>query len=280
MSLPQSLTGDSWQLDGFDVDAYLARIGVERAAPSVGLLERLHEAHVRTLPFGNVDVLLGAHPGVVPATVQQQLVVRRRGGYCFEHGQLFAAAALDLGFGVRRRLGRAVSPDNPRTHMTVLVEAEGRWFLADPGFGFSVRGPIPVQDRAVRNDGGRVFDLALEPSEGTERWVLRREGTALHFVEPLPVQPVDVHTGHQITSLGLASDRFTRNLIVGRHTDEGHVTVTQNTRTVRPDNRPTVHERITPAEAVDTVRDLGIVLVDDEPERLRRVLAELAAIAP
>src|SRR5690606_19794317 len=136
-----------------------------------------------------------------------------------------------------------------------------------------------LRDGASVSEGGRSFALERQPTEEADRWVLSREGETLHLVEPLPVQPVDVHTGHQITSLGLANDRFTRNLIVTRHTPDGHVTVTQNTRTVRPDHAPTTHEQITPVEAVDTVRDLGIVLVDDEPERLRRVLAELHPVA-
>lgn len=280
MSLSRALTGESWHLEDFDVDAYLARIGVERAEPTVEFLNRMHEAHVRSIPFGNVEVLLGQHPGVAPATVQRQLVERHRGGYCFEHGQLFAAAATGLGFPVRRRLGRAGSQHNARTHMTVLVEAEGEWFLADPGFGFSIRRPIQLRHGASRGQGGRVFTLALQHGDDTDRWVLSRDGDPLHFVEPLSVQPVDVHTGHKITSLGLANDRFTRNLIVTRHTPEGHVTVTQSTRTVRPDNAPTEHEQITPAQAVDAVRELGIVLVGDEPETLRRVLAELPSLTP
>lgn len=264
----QILSGESWHAHEFDVPTYLERVEVEAAAPSLALLERLLEAHVRRFPFGNVDVLLGAHPGVAPGAVQRQIVTLGRGGYCFEHAQLFAGIAEDLGFEVRRRLGRVHSPHAPRTHMTLEVRTEGEWFLADPGFGFSMRGPIALRDGAVRREGGRMFELAA--CEGG--WSLNRDGVLQHIIESARVQPIDVQVGHLVTSLGLASDRFVGNLIAARHMPEGHVTVTQGTRTVRSDGAATVHERITRAEAVEAVRELGVVLSDEEAARLLRVI--------
>lgn len=130
--------GEPWRTELFDLPAYFQATGVVHGEPSLEMLTRLHEAHVRTFPFANVDVLLGHAHGVDPETVQDQLVRRRRGGYCFEHAQIFAAALEHLGFTVRRALGRVHRIDNSRTHMTVVVQAEGRRWLCDPGFGFSL----------------------------------------------------------------------------------------------------------------------------------------------
>jgi hypothetical protein len=47
-----------WQSERLDLDAYLARIGVPAASPSRKALDELHEAHVRTFTFDNIDVLL------------------------------------------------------------------------------------------------------------------------------------------------------------------------------------------------------------------------------
>jgi arylamine N-acetyltransferase len=49
----------TWDTDSFDLDAYLARIGGQRAEASVETLYDLHRAHVRAIPFENVVVILG-----------------------------------------------------------------------------------------------------------------------------------------------------------------------------------------------------------------------------
>ena len=84
---------DPWEIESLDLDGYLARLGVPARPPSRAALDELHEAHVRTFTFDNIDVLLGDHPGVGLAAVQGKFVGRGRGGYCFEHSTLFAAAA-------------------------------------------------------------------------------------------------------------------------------------------------------------------------------------------
>src|SRR4029453_4686948 len=101
------MTEHPWQIERLDLDAYLARIDVSRQSPSRSALDRLLEAHVRRFTFDNIDVLLEQHPGVGLDAVQSKFVGRGRGGYCFEHGTLFAAALERLRFTVartRRRL--------------------------------------------------------------------------------------------------------------------------------------------------------------------------------
>lgn len=122
--MPADLTGSSWRTEDFDIPAYLQRIGIEPGPASLELLEAVHQAHVRTLPFTNVDILLGTYPGAAPAAVQRQLIERRRGGYCFAHGLLMAAALEHLGFEVTRHLGRVGSPDRARTHTSLEVRLD------------------------------------------------------------------------------------------------------------------------------------------------------------
>src|SRR5262249_15843713 len=112
---------DPWQIDRLDLDAYLARVAVPARPPSRAALDELHEAHVRTFTFDNIDVLLDQHPGVDLDAVQAKFVGRGRGGYCFEHGTLFAAALERLGYPVARRLGRVAGSSGARTHCVVVV---------------------------------------------------------------------------------------------------------------------------------------------------------------
>ena len=73
-------------------------------------------------------------------SIQRKLVGARRGGYCFEHNLLFRGVLDALGFrtrslGARVVWGRTDAEMPARTHMLLLVDLEGRTYLADVGFG-------------------------------------------------------------------------------------------------------------------------------------------------
>lgn len=101
---------DPWGCERLNLDVYLGCIGVVARAPSLDALRELHEAHVRTFTFDNIDVLLGRGPVVDLPAIDAKFVGRHRGGYCFEHATLFAAALVRLGYLVERRLGRVGDP--------------------------------------------------------------------------------------------------------------------------------------------------------------------------
>ncbi|MEU5468123.1 arylamine N-acetyltransferase family protein [Kocuria salsicia] len=267
-------TAQEWQIDAVDVPAYLAALGVEPASPSLDLLEHLHRAHVSTFPFSNVEVLLGEHPGVEPATVFDQVVVRRRGGYCFEHSQLFSAALQTLGFTVRRALGRVRSLQSARTHMTVLVDLDGARYLCDPGFGFSITGPIALDDGARRVEGDRTFSVGRVPDEGWPLFSLNRDGEMEHVLDESTVHPADVRMGHLMTSTGEDSV-FRQHLMVMRHTPQGHVTVTEGGVTVRWPGERRSHEELGVDRVVGLVRELDVRVSDAETEELARIVAGL-----
>jgi N-hydroxyarylamine O-acetyltransferase len=125
----------------FDLDAYLARIGHDgpRAA-TAAVLADLHRLHPQAIPFENLDPFLGRPVPLDVASLQEKLVRSRRGGYCFEHNLLFMHAVQALGFEVAPLAARVLwdHPDDaftPLTHMLLRVEADGRQWLADVGFG-------------------------------------------------------------------------------------------------------------------------------------------------
>jgi N-hydroxyarylamine O-acetyltransferase len=85
----------------FDLPGYLARIRLPvdtPLPPTRGTLAAILTAHMATVPFENFDVLLGRPVRLDLASLQSKLVGARRGGYCFEHSTLLAAALGALGF--------------------------------------------------------------------------------------------------------------------------------------------------------------------------------------
>jgi len=129
--------------------AYFAKIEFDRL-PDVSLktLFALHRAHLRHITYENLDVQLGREVSLDLDKVFDKLVVRRRGGWCFEMNHLFAWALREIGFDVRMVCGavnRAESGDAAAfNHMVLLVELD-QTYVADVGFGNGFLEPLPLR---------------------------------------------------------------------------------------------------------------------------------------
>ncbi|WP_353951969.1 arylamine N-acetyltransferase [Knoellia sp. S7-12] len=283
---------DPWLTDALDLDAYLARIGVGREAPSREALARLQSAHVRTFTFDNIDVLLGTHPGVSLPAIQEKFVVRGRGGYCFEHASLFAAVLHNLGYAVTRHLGRVGDPElAPRTHLTVMVDLDGERLLCDPGFGRSPLAPIPWVDGAdVTTEGWRHGIRKVSDGTGDAWEVLQHNGAEwelMHTIDSLPVRPVDVAMGHHWTSTQPASHFMTSLMCVSHGTDSDGtaliVALTEKAVTIRRPGQPTEHRSITPDDyesLPELIDSLGANLTAQELLALVDVVRRLRSKNP
>lgn len=203
---------DEWAVGKLDLDAYLRRIGYAGPAePSEAALAALHRAHLAAIPFENLAIMLGDGVRVDLESIQAKLVYGRRGGYCYEHGQLFGAALERIGFGVDRLLAR-VGPDGeparPRTHLTLRVRAGSGIWLADVGFGSSP--PAPLSLRGLRSGprsgpqdlDGWIYETVPGDNDGT--WKVRElqggEWVTLFRFEDQPVYPADVVMSNHYTA--------------------------------------------------------------------------------
>lgn len=83
------------------IDAYLARIGARRpAAPDAASLRELQEHHLSTVPFENLSIHLDERITLTEDALFDKIVMRRRGGFCYELNGAFAALLRGLGFDV------------------------------------------------------------------------------------------------------------------------------------------------------------------------------------
>ncbi|MFC7404277.1 arylamine N-acetyltransferase family protein [Georgenia alba] len=273
---------DLWGVDRLDLEGYFARVDLPPRVPSRSALDELHERHVRTFSFDNIDVLLGQHPGVDLEAVQGKFVGRGRGGYCFEHSTLFAAVLQRLGYEVRRHLGRVGDPAagtmQGRTHMTVEVVLDGERLLCDPGFGLSLMRPIPIADGAEEGHLGWRYRL-LDTQWG---WQLQRHRDGgwevMHNTDELEVRPVDTVMGHYFTST-FPGYHFTTGLMLTMHGPDRHTSVSTDAVTVRRPGRPTEHRQLRDGELRDLLHELGVPLTPEEEDRLVARVAELRSRA-
>ena len=158
-----------------DLAAYFERIGFSgpaRPAPTLDTLRALHLLHPQTIPFENLDVLIGRPVRLDLESVQRKLVESRRGGYCYEHNLLFRSVLQTLGFRVRSFAGRVLwgrdAPEMPaRTHMLLLVDLDEGTFLTDVGFGgMTLSAPLALQtglEQITPHGAFRLDDAGGEP---------------------------------------------------------------------------------------------------------------------
>ncbi|MET9148141.1 arylamine N-acetyltransferase [Streptomyces sp. NPDC004042] len=223
----------------FDLDAYLARIGLRGGRRAgIATLREVHLAHALSVPFENLDALAGRAPSLAPADLVAKMVRGRRGGYCYEQNTLLALALRALGFEVSGLAGRVVlgadAPESrPRTHMMlrVAVPGEARPYLADVGFGATgaLLEPVPLAVGPEFAGAGRRHRLVRLPHGGPlELWALQAydPGAADWIAQYAFTQERFVATDFEVANWYVAThprSPFTRRAYLQRTTAGRHV---------------------------------------------------------
>lgn len=128
---------------------YLARIGYGGdTTASLATLRGLHQAHLLSIPYENLDIHLGVPLTLDPERMFAKLVDQRRGGWCYEMNGLFGRVLEALGFDVRRvsgAVGRAEHGWRAQGNHLVLIVTLDRPWIADVGFGDGFLAPLPLE---------------------------------------------------------------------------------------------------------------------------------------
>ncbi len=207
----------------FELDSYLARVGLAGAPP--GLVD-LHRSHVTTIPFETLGALGGTPVSLAEDDLAAKLVQCRRGGYCFEQNLLLKRALEALGAEVQLHLARVLLGAEPgapraRSHLLLAVRWEGESWHADAGFGGgTLLEPLPWGPGEEHEQSGWRYRIV----ERAPEWVLQRasaHGWAdLYAFLPHPVPEVDVQTINWWTSTH-PNSRFVTGFLVSRQWRDG-----------------------------------------------------------
>ena len=155
------------------LDAYLARLGVERPpGPDLPSLRAIHAAHLRAIPFENSSVLFGEPIEIDPARFVRKLAVDGRGGFCYELNGAFAELLVSLGYEVAYLSARVYYAEGtlgrPFEHLALRVTLEGEPWLVDIGFGYSFSEPLRLLADLEQVDPMGVFRLLPAPADESD----------------------------------------------------------------------------------------------------------------
>lgn len=158
-----------------DLGAYFSRIGIADGAglrPTLDTLRRIQMAHACSIPFENLDVLLGLPMGLELPALESKLLHQHRGGYCFEQNTLLLAVLQSLGFrarGLSARVRFAATRDMtpPRTHLFCEVILDGQRWIADAGVGgLTPTAPIRIDTKQPQETPHDTRRVQLDPDTG------------------------------------------------------------------------------------------------------------------
>jgi len=210
-----------------DLDTYLRFIGFE-GSPSVDLqtLRGVVLRHALSIPFENLDALTGRRVSLDPADVEQKLLHRGRGGWCFEQNLLLGNALRAIGFHVedlagRVVWGRAADVVAPRTHRVLKVRADDRDWIVDAGFGGQMlTGALDLASEESQATPHEPFRMRRIGGERLMESLVAGQWLPMFRFDLQPQQPIDFEAANFQLVHDPAS-HFTQGLRVSRVTPEG-----------------------------------------------------------
>lgn len=146
-----------------DLQTYLDRIQYKGSLlPTIDTLRVLQLSHLRNIPFENLSIHKKEPIILKEEALFDKLILKSRGGFCYELNGLFAALLRELGFNVLMLSGGVARPDGTFgpdfDHMKLMVLLEERW-LVDVGFGDSFEQPLLIDKRDVQPQGEQTYRI-------------------------------------------------------------------------------------------------------------------------
>ncbi len=148
-------------MESFQRNRYLRRLGMT-ASPPVTLsgLVALQYAHLRSIPFENLDIRKGLPVGFSQVEAVEKIVHRGRGGFCYELNSAFSDLLKSLGFKVEMLSARVATGAGgfgpPFDHLILLVDLDAR-YLVDVGFGDSFTQPLLLESGKEQMDAASIY---------------------------------------------------------------------------------------------------------------------------
>ena len=165
-----------------NIDKYLERINCSNLRDNtLQSLSKLQRNHVINVPFENLDIHLGKHIDCFDLEkIYEKVVVKKRGGFCFELNSLFAWLLGQLAFkydfigcSVYSLQTCAWSPW--LSHVALLVHLNSETsYLTDVGFTRNFRTPLKFKLDQIQTDATGFYKIVRNADDTDESFIILR----------------------------------------------------------------------------------------------------------
>jgi N-hydroxyarylamine O-acetyltransferase len=188
-----------------------------------------------TVPFENLDIGRKRPIRLDLDALWDKIVVRRRGGFCYELNGLFAWLLQSIGYEVTYLNARVFNAKGELgidfDHLALLVQiptVDGRW-LVDVGFGDSFNEPLNFEERGEQPQELRAYRIE-QTSNGYITWQRNYDGTweRHYFFDLQPHKFPEEYEAACLYHQTSPRSSFTRSSIISRATPDGRVSLEEN----------------------------------------------------
>ena len=243
-----------------NIPAYLTRLNYSAfVKPDAETLHGLQLAHLLTVPFENLDIGLKRPIQLSEEALWDKIILRKRGGFCYELNGLFAWLLKQIGFDVTYLNARVFNREGNLgidfDHLALFVripQESARW-LADVGFGDSFNKPLSFEKDGEQVQGLRAYKLE-QTSEGYITWQKNYDGSweRQYFFDLQPHNfPEDYESACLYHQTSIESS-FTRTSIISKATPDGRVSLENGRLIITTNGQRSEH----PIKDEDEDRDL------------------------
>lgn len=246
-----------------EVKCYLGRIGyAENIDIDIETLRRLHKFHVESLSFENLNIFLKKTISLSKEENINQILKRKRSGYCYQLNGLFYELLVALGFQVRFVAARPLFGYSdllrPATHMALVVSINDKQYLVDTAFGgIGLREPMALEV-AECVQGPENFRLIKNPNQMLGDFILQTKFVDdvsyldLFSVSTQSVPLIDFMLANFFNS-NSPDSRFTKQIVVAGVSAEGRKSLSHNEYKVRTKDGVKVH-------SLKTFKEFNLIL--------------------
>lgn len=219
-------------------ELYLRRIGITtKLKPGLESLVQLQKQHMLHIPFENIDIYHGVPVMLDPAALYNKIVLRSRGGYCYECNGLFHLLLQWMGFDSRMISCRVVTGKKigeAFDHMALIVMIEEQEWLVDVGFGHFSAAPLLLKYNLEQYDG--YANYRIQPYElpgdknylGASRLKSNRNEWTTVYIFTREDHPLEAFREMNIYQQTSPDSHFTKNLICSQLTETGRLSLVNN----------------------------------------------------
>lgn len=209
-------------------------------------LPEIQKAMALAVPFENLDIVNGLLRPVCRENLEEKILLRRRGGLCYELNPMMYYFLKDCGFDVRLVSGTVLQLTGEWTsengHVTTVLTHNDLPYIIDVGFGsFLPMAPVPFGGEVVKSSAGEYRVLEQTTEMGTHVLQMRNTSALLNEA-PLPdwiisyafrLPEIDEARLNQTQAMTAESETspFNKGPIIVKRTHTGHIALTPDTFT-------------------------------------------------
>lgn len=156
---------------------FFARIGMDpetKIEHTAAFLGQIQSHAVQHIAYENLDIVEGRPLELAPDALFEKIVLRGRGGYCFETNGLLAYMLGEMGFSVTERFARFLRGETGvpmRRHRLSVVKLPDGDYMCDIGIGQTApRKPVKIEENLLQEQNGETYRFRRDERQG---WVLQ-----------------------------------------------------------------------------------------------------------